>query len=103
MAFKASPPLFTCASTVSWSMPSNSSDHFWKTWRARCLTLKSSSPQIRRTGAGEAGAGGMLFLLLLATVFVDPLEDFTHVLNLLEKRRGDVEGLLLRGGEGEAI
>src|ERR1043166_6380462 len=44
-----------------------------------------------------------LFLLLLAAVFVDTVQHFAHVFDLLEERGGNEQRALLRAGQREAI
>ncbi|SPE54669.1 hypothetical protein SBV1_1910014 [Verrucomicrobia bacterium] len=72
---------------------------------ALCLTANSSSPQIRASGADcltrRAVMGGWSFGF--PSVFVDAVEHFTHVLDLLEQGIGDVDGAFLSGGQGQAI
>src|SRR5688572_7553685 len=55
-----------------------------------------------RTRGVETAAGAGI-LLVFAAVLVDFLEPLRHVLDLREQRRSDIERLLLRSGDGEAI
>src|SRR5665213_3598502 len=61
----------------------------------------SSSPQTSASAGDFAAA--ILFFGVLAAGFIDSVEDFAHVLNLVKKRGSDENRLLLRGGDGQAI
>ena len=56
--------------------------------------------------ANERRAEGLwrrAFYSAFAAGLVDPVEDLAHVLDLREQRRGNVNRLLLRGGDGQAV
>lgn len=67
--------------------------------------------QHQRRGGGGGGGGGivnsalelLLGIALALPAFVDAVEDFAHVLDLLEQPRGDVDRPLLRARQRQAI
>src|ERR1035437_5668685 len=100
-AVSASPPLPTLASMVSCSLTPSAADHCWKSCLARCFTAKSSSPQTSASGWEFAPAISVGFQF--AAGFVHLVEDFAHVLHLLEHGAGHKNRFFLRGSQRQAV
>src|ERR1017187_5361291 len=82
-------------------MPPSSADHSVKICLARWVTAKSSSPQTSASGLDRATAISIGFQF--AAGFVHLVEDFAHVLDLLEQRCGNKNRFFLRGGQRQAV